>query len=115
MFLLLSMRFGLPEFLRRLLATLALIGVTQFSGGAPRGVLGATVLAILLALAVVLVPVETVAVSLAVSAFLALALLSPWPIPSAIPPPLRLAGVLLLLGVALAFLLSGLLRRRPQG
>ncbi|MDP3685502.1 MAG: hypothetical protein Q8R32_01590 [bacterium] len=109
------MHFALPEQLQRLLAAIALVGIVWFSGGAPRGVLGATVLGVLLLCTITLVPRETVAVSLAISAFLAIVLLPPWPILVVIPPPLRLVTILLVLGVLLALLLSGLLRRRPRG
>ncbi len=107
-----SMRFLLCERLPRLLAALALVGVVRYSGSAPRGGLGAAVLAVLLLLAVTLVSQETVFVSLAVGAFLAVVLLPPWPELHAVPPPLRLAAVLLVVGVLLALLLSRLLRRR---
>lgn len=107
------MHFLLPERLQRLLAALALVGVVKYSGGAPRGGLGAVVLAVLLLLAVTLAPQETVFVSLAVGAFLVGILVLPWPTLDAVPPPLRLAAGLLAVGVLLALLLSRLLRRRP--
>lgn len=108
------MHFALPERLQRLLAALALVGVVWFSGAAPRGVLGAAVLAVLLLLTITLVPRETAAVSIAIGAFLAVILLPPWPTLDLVPPPLRLAAGLLAVGNSLALLLSRLLRRQPE-